>query len=203
MRVSKTLSAVVLVSLVASATTARAVDPVADGQPIDSLIATVLAKRKAVADAQRTVEQARTAQATAEAELKSAVDALNKQIADLGLGVPTPTPPADPLTAKLQAAYRADPAATKADDLLTLAELMKAAGSLADDSALTTVGQLASKVAAAAGTLAKDRLAGVRAILKIELAAAFPEDKPLTADVRAAAKATFSRLQTALTEAGK
>jgi hypothetical protein len=181
---------------------------VVDGQPIDTLIETVVSKRKAAADATK-------AAALAEVELKNAVEALNKRLTELGLNGPVvppgpgpvippgPVVPTDPLAAKLWAAYRADAGVTKAEDLATLVELMKQAGALTDDPAVTTVGQLAGRVALAAGILAKERLAGVRAVLKVELAAAFPTDGVLDPTTRAAAKAVFVKLQGALTEAGK
>ncbi len=208
MRLSKTLPA--LAALLVVLSSASAVGPpfgaTADGQPIDTLIDTVVSKRKAV-------DEASKAARAAEVELKAAVEALNKRLGELGLVSPVippgpgpvipPAPPTDPLTAKLWAAYRADSGLTKADDLATLVELMKQAATLADDATLTTVGQLAGKVAAAASLLAKDRLVGVRAVLKVELAAAFPEDGPLSPTVRAAAKSVFVKLQAALTEAGK
>ena len=206
MRVSKTLPAVVCLLVVAPWALGGPPADAADGQPIDALIDAVVTKRKAA-------EEATKAAKAAEAELKAAVEALNKRLADLGLAgpvtppgpvnPPVPIPPADPLTRKLWDAYRSDAGATKADDLATLVELMRQAQTLADDPALATVGALAGKVAAAATILAKDRLVGVRSVLKAELATAFPDDGPLTPMVRSGAKALFAKLQVALTEAGK
>lgn len=199
MRYTKAMSAMVLLSLVA--TSARASDPSA----IDKLIDQLVTQRSAVAAAVK-------AEAATLAELKDAVTALQKRLADLGLNAPpgpgpvnppVPFPPVDPLTGRLKVAYLADGGPTKAATLADLVELMKQAGTLADDPAITTVGQLAGKVATAAGVLAKDQLLAVRAILKAELAAAFPADGPLSPDTRNTAKAVFLKLQTALTEAGK
>lgn len=205
MRLPKTLPTLVLLLMVPAFARSQA----GDSAPIDALIQTVIEKRKGLEDAKK-------AAATAEAELKKAVEDLNKRLADLGLNGPVVppgpgpgpgpgpvVPPTDPLAAKLWAAYRADTSATKAEALKDFVELFRQAQTLADDPTLTTVGGLAGKVAAAAATLAKDQLPGVRAVLKVELATAFPDDGPLTATVRAGAKATFLKLQTALTEAGK
>lgn len=198
---SKAILAACLVAAPAAARDSPAI--MADGQPIDNLIETVVAKRKAAVDAAK-------AQATAEAELKAAVEALNKRLTELGLNGPVvppgpviPTPPVDPLAARLWAAYRADASATKAAALADMVELMRQAQAMSDDATITTVGALAGKVASVAASMNKDQIAGVRAILKVELATAFPSDGPLALETRAAARAVFLKLQTALTEAGK
>lgn len=211
MRYSKTLAGILAV--LSLGVPVSAADPAADGQPIDVMIETVIAKRKAAEDATKAAK-------SAEAELKAAVEALNKRLTDLGLAGPVvppvippgpvippapvvPTPPADPLAAKLWVAYRADAGPDKALYMAKLIELMQQAQALSDDPTIATVGTLAGKVESASKTLVKGQLPTVRAALVPELAAAFPEDGPLTATVRAGAKAAFARFQTALTEASK
>lgn len=208
MRVQKTLSAVVFLLVVAPLTAGPPVGSVADGPPIDKLIDEYIAARKAAEDAVKAAAAKKT-------EVLDARTALDKRMNEAGLSgpgpvvPPTPIPPADPLARKLWDAYRAEPLATKAEALADLVELMKQAQALADDQTITTVVALAGKVSAAAKTLVKDkttglnRLPAVAAIINTELSAAFASDGPLTTEARTIAKAVFSRLQTALTEAGK
>lgn len=111
-----------------------------------------------------------------------------------------PAPPVDPLVKLLQDGYDADrrAAADKKSDLLDLIELFRQAGLLAADAKVTTAGQLVSRVAEASKALGITGLVDVRRSLILELQLAFPEDVPLTAEVRAKAVAVFAKLKSAL-----
>lgn len=195
---SKTLSAVVVGLVVLSSAPA-------DGPDVGAAIDKVVAARTAEA-------AAKSLTAKAEAEFRELWVTLQKRVDDLKLTgpvvppvIPPVIPPADPLTVRLKAAYLADTGdpAKRPAALADLVELMHQAQALTDDPAVTTVAGLAGKVSTAAKTLAKDQLIGVWAILKAELAAAFPADAALTVDSRAAAKVLFTRLENSLKEAGK
>ncbi|HET6575438.1 MAG TPA: hypothetical protein VFG68_17680, partial [Fimbriiglobus sp.] len=124
---------------------------------IDQLVERYAANRK---------EQAalKAAGETILADLRAALDALNKRLAELGVGPvvppgPAPKPPApppdpaDPLTIALRAAYAADPAPAKAEQAKVLAELYLQAADLAADPAVTTAAQLMARIRSAASAL--------------------------------------------------
>lgn len=114
-----------------------------------------------------------------------------------------PAPPADPLVAKLRAAYLADPGADKAERLAERAELYAQAAKVAADESLATVGQVLETVRGASLKLAPDSLKGVRAAIAAELAAVFPDDDVLDAACRARLTAAFARVAAALRAAGE
>src|SRR5262245_44110677 len=108
--------------------------PVAAADP-DALVADVVAKRKAEADAKK-------ARLEAEDVLKAYYADLTRKLQDLSLvgpGPVNPPTPTDPLVAKLKAAYQADTSAGKADALADLIELMRQAHELAGDPAVAKV----------------------------------------------------------------
>jgi hypothetical protein len=113
---------------------------------------------------------------------------------------PEPPKPADPLVKVLQAAYDADTRdrAAKETDRLDLVELYRQAAGLALDPAVTTAAQLVTRVRDAAKALGVTGLTEVRTAIARELAAAFPEDAPLTAASRAKAAELFGRIKAAL-----
>lgn len=113
---------------------------------------------------------------------------------------PTPPEPNDPLAVELIALYAANPQSTKAADLVLLTELYRQAAVLADDPALTTLGQLAGKVSAAGQSLTRDRLPNIRKRIATEIVGVLGDDpdKPLAPDVRSAAKTLFLRIHTCL-----
>ena len=115
---------------------------------------------------------------------------------------PEPKPPADPLAAKLQAAFDAEalPREKRADALKDKIELYKQASALALDPEVTTTGQLLARVRKAADALNTDRLLLVRKVVRAELQAAMPEDVPLDAAGRKRAAELFKRVQTCLQE---
>jgi hypothetical protein len=113
---------------------------------------------------------------------------------------PDPPKPTDPLVARLQAAYTLEPGtpADKADALANKVELYKQAVKLAADPAVTTTGELVTRVRQASDALDTDRLPGVRKVVRIELQAAMPTDVPLDAATRKLAADTFTRIKAAL-----
>lgn len=122
----------------------------------------------------------------------------------VGDGPPDPGPipppkPADPLRAKLLAAYGAEAAADKAERVRDLAELYRQAARFAGTAA--TAAELRGLIRDASALMfAEDKAAppvilkGVRGVVGAELAALLPADAPLTPDQRAAAAALFRRL---------
>ena len=159
-------------------------------------------------EAQRAVEEAKRAEATAKAALQAAVEAV------LGGGVvpkppdpkpPEPKPPTDPLAQKLGAAFDADPAAAgaKREQAKDLAALYRQAAKLCADEGVGTSGELLKRVKDAAGTLVGPAaLKEVRRVVGQELAAVLPTDDALTAEQRAAAAALFGKLATILDSLG-
>jgi hypothetical protein len=113
---------------------------------------------------------------------------------------PAPVPPADPLAAKLQAAFDAEvlPKEKKAEAIKDKVELYTQAAKLALDPEVATTGQLLGRVKKAADALHTDTLPLVRKAVRAELQAAMPEDVPLTPESRAKAAAMFTRIKTAL-----
>jgi hypothetical protein len=108
--------------------------------------------------------------------------------------------PTDPLVARLQAAYTAEPGtpADKADALANKVELYRQAAKLAADPAVATTGELVTRVRQASDALGTDRLPGVRKVVRAELQAAMPTDVPLDAATRKLAADTFDRIKAAL-----
>lgn len=137
-------------------------------------------------------------------ELKRIADVVEK----LNLNGPAPVPPVpvDPLRAKLQAAYDADPApvASRKSQALDLAALYRQAAALAQDATVATAGDLLTRVRDAGKTLVgADALKGIRTVAGAELGALLPTDVPLTADQRTAAAALFAKLASTIEEVAK
>ena len=106
-----------------------------------------------------------------------------------------PDPPADPLRAKLKAAYDADASPKRQDQAKDLAALYREAAKLAADGTVATSGDLLARVRAASASLVgPDALKGVRQVAAAELVAVLPTDAPLSGDQRAAAAALFLKL---------
>jgi hypothetical protein len=117
----------------------------------------------------------------------------------LRIGEPTPPPPPpppDPLARELQALYQADTSPTKRADLGLLVELFRQAGSLANDPGVTTLSQLAERVAGAgASLLPRERLQSVRRRIGQHVAVEFgDQDATLTPSLRSKASATYQRI---------
>jgi len=122
-------------------------------------------------------------------------------------GPPDPPAPVDELVAKLQAAYKLETGATKAQDLKQLIALYLEASDFAKKSDFATAEQLFTAVAAAAAALLPDdpatgarRLGGLRKAISTDLVAVLPTDPAaaLTDEVRAQASAAFARYAKAL-----
>jgi hypothetical protein len=185
-----------LLALIAlSAAPSPAADPT-----IDQLVEKFAANRKAQ-------EEARRAGEAILAELRGAIDALNRKLADLGVNPvvppgpgPKPPDPADPLAAAVRAAYAADPAATKAEQSRTLAELYRQAADLTGDAAVTTAAQLMSRIRSAGAALRIDGLEAVRKLIAAECAAQLGTDldAAMTAEVRLRARVLFLRVHEVL-----
>lgn len=114
---------------------------------------------------------------------------------------PGPGPqPKDPLREKLTAAFPASPTPADRESAKKLASLYRLAAKLpekraGDGYAVTTVGQLAEQVRAAAADLTDDGLPAVRQVVAAELAALLgTEDADLTPARRKAAAALFADL---------
>jgi hypothetical protein len=144
------------------------------------------------------------------AELKRQRELLEK----LGLDGPVPKPPtpvpppapADPLKARLKAAFDADMAAPDArrSQALDLAALYRQVAKLAQDKTVLTSGDLLARKKAAAATLVgADALKTVRAAVGAELGAIMPTDAPLTDGQRAATAAVLTKIATALEDIAK
>ena len=119
---------------------------------------------------------------------------------------PRPEPPADPLLAKLKAAYLADPApaGVKAEALKNRVALYAAATATAADESLLTVGAVLETIGAASVKLDPDHLRGVRAVLRDELAAVFGDaDELLDPATRKRLADTFARLAGLLRAVGQ
>ena len=131
---------------------------------------------------------------------------------EVKLGEPEPAPPPKPVvppvpvvpdafTAKLQAAYSADPAAglIKAEALKDIVALYQQAGPFAADATVTTTADLLARLKQAATTLLPAGvLTGVRAAIGAELALLFPANVPLTLESRKTAADAFGRIVAAL-----
>ena len=116
---------------------------------------------------------------------------------------PGPAPPADPLKARLKAAYDTDPLVIdkRREQAKDLAALYRQAAKLAADPTVATSGDLLQRVKAAAGTLVgADSLKAVRTVAGVELAAVLPTDAALADDQRSAAAALFAKLAATLDE---
>lgn len=112
-------------------------------------------------------------------------------------GPVVPPKPADPLAARLKAAYDADPAPAdkRKDHAKDLAELYRQAADLAGKADVATSGDLLQRVRAASGMLVgPDALKGVRAEVAKELAVILPADAALADDQRKAAAELFRKL---------
>lgn len=119
---------------------------------------------------------------------------------------PAPPPaPADPLTADFRRLLAADPAADKIGHLAQLAAVYREAVKYAANADVTTAGELAARIRAAANSLLPaDALTAVRKRVAEEITKALSDDgdKPLDADARAQAAKLFARIATSL-EAAK
>lgn len=192
-----------LLALLALLALIAAPSPAAD-PTIDQLVEKFAANRKAQ-------EEARRAGEAILAELRGAIDALNRKLADLGVSPvappgpgPKPPDPADPLAAAIKAAYAADPGPTKARDAAVLAELYKQAADLAGDPAVTTTRQLMSRILAAAKVLKvggdDGPLIAVRRLIAAECGAQLGalSDDPMPPATRDAAGVLFARIHLTL-----
>lgn len=115
----------------------------------------------------------------------------------VGDAPPGPKPgPADPLRAKLKTAFDADTGADKGESVKLLVELYKQlCDKVCPDATITTVGELLARSRDASAALLKpEQLAGVRRVVRDELAAIFPADGELTADQRKRTGDLFKRL---------
>lgn len=116
---------------------------------------------------------------------------------------PAPVVPPDPLAVAIRAAYLADPDPEKATRLAERVELYAQAARLAASTDLATVAEVLGKVKEAGASLSGDALLGVRKLASAELAALFPGDSPLDADLRAKLAAAFARVGAALRAAAQ
>ena len=142
------------------------------------------------------------------AELKKLLDALNKELADLGLVGPKPPDPvkpptpADPLAAALKAAYVADPAPGKGEALKELVELYKQAALMVADPAVKSTAELMTRVRQAATVLPLlkgESLLPMRKLIAVECGAlGEPTTDAMTAEKRLQAVALFQRIHSAL-----
>lgn len=115
---------------------------------------------------------------------------------------PPPAPVVSELGRKFQVAYALDTrdAAAKASDLADLVELYRQAVELAVDPAVTSTGQLVTRVRDAAKALGITGVADLRRAISAELVAAMPADETLTADLRKTAAGAFAKILSALKE---
>lgn len=113
---------------------------------------------------------------------------------------PTPPPnPADPLVAKVKAAFDASTEADKDETRKDLLAFFKVAQKLSGDSTVATVADLSERVASASDLMVgPGKLATVRALFATELQTAFPDGGDLDATKRAAVVKLFQRFSTSL-----
>lgn len=117
-------------------------------------------------------------------------------------------PPADPMLAKIKAAWDADPLQLdlRRKGAESLVAVYTQAAKVIEDPAIASIGQHSTQVKAVADQLFKDdgialdSLAGVRKVLADELKAAFPAGPPtsLTADVRKLIDSIYARAARAI-----
>lgn len=156
---------------------------------IEQLVQRITDLRKQQAELKK---QEDAAGAELKAELKRLQDLLDALNID-----PRPPKPADPLRAKLKAAYDADPAdaAKKREQAKDLAALYREAAKLTLDMAVPTSGELLARVKDAAGRMiGPNALVGCRKVKAAELGALLPTDEPLTDAQRKAVAALFGKL---------
>ncbi|MFM8273720.1 MAG: hypothetical protein ACKODX_15525 [Gemmata sp.] len=185
-------SAALLSLLALLAAPARAQEP---RPSVEQLVAKLTEVRKQQADLKK-LEDATTAELRSELKrLQELVDKLNLP----DVRPPGPPEPADPLRAKLRAAFDADADPKKRDHARDLAALYRQAAGLCADAGVGTAGDLLSRVKAAATTLVgADALRECRRVVAGELGALLPTDDALTAEQRKAAAALFAKLATIL-----
>lgn len=113
---------------------------------------------------------------------------------------PTPPPnPADPLVAKVKAAFDANTEADKDETRKDLLAFFKVAQKLSGDPTVATVADLSERVASASDLMVgPGKLAAVRALFAAELQTAFPDGGDLDATKRAAVVKLFQRFSTSL-----
>lgn len=113
---------------------------------------------------------------------------------------PKPPGPADPLKARLKAAYDSDAGADKAEGVKLLVELYKQlAERVCPDASIATVGELLGRCRDASAALLKaEQLVGVRRVTAGELGLLFPADGPLSDDQRKKSAELFRRLAATL-----
>lgn len=113
---------------------------------------------------------------------------------------PTPPPnPADPLVAKVKAAFDASTEADKDETRKDLLAFFKVAQKLSSDPTVATVADLSERVASASDLMVgPGKLATVRALFAAELQTAFPDGGDLDATKRAAVVKLFQRFSTSL-----
>lgn len=113
---------------------------------------------------------------------------------------PPPRPdPTDPLAKDLVALYAADASPTKTADAKQLAALYREAVKFAASTDVGTIGELATRVRTAGGTLVPaTSLVPLRKRIAEELGRSFAIDGPLTSESRLAAAAVFGRIAAAL-----
>lgn len=117
---------------------------------------------------------------------------------------PDPAPPTDPLAKELQALFRADTGAGKAQHLVALTALYRQAPAALDKAA--TAGDLLRILRdASTSLLPPDALKPLRQRLAQELGANLPSkpDTPLDLTSKTKARELFTRIASALVEAGK
>lgn len=114
---------------------------------------------------------------------------------------PIPVPPNDPLKKDLQDLYTADQGPKKAESLVALAALYRAAIAYAADPEILTADKLAELVRSAVRSkLATSDLPSIRVRIATEVANSLPGDTgaQMTPEVRAKAAAVYTRIATAL-----
>jgi hypothetical protein len=204
MRVLPSLASLVLLSVVHA--TAAGQPP-----PVDSLLEKLDGVQKQRAELSKQADDLTKEIRSRLRSMASKLEELTGQVVNPPSPVTPPGPapvPADPFRKKIADAFSLDPGqpSQKKADAVQLAALYSVAvdQKLADDPALTTVGQLIARVRSAGQTLAADRLAGVRKVIGDEMAAVLKDPSlELTPDKRKAASELFARIETALDEVAK
>ncbi len=113
------------------------------------------------------------------------------------VGEPVVPAPADPFTRDLKKLFQDDASTDKAKHVAQLAALYREAIAYAEKADVTTAGDLAARIRAAASTLIPaESLVGLRKRIAEEIAKELPldGDKPLDAPTRAKAAKLFERL---------
>lgn len=182
---------------------------------VDDQLTKLAAVKKQKADLLKQVAELDKTAAALVLEIQDQLRQLGRRLEEIN-GTPLPpgptppgpvNPPADPLKARIRAAYDADPGspADKRQWAIELSGYYSAAveSKLADDRTITTAGQLIERIRKTT-TLDRTKLTGARTVAAQEIAAVLGTiDTPLDDAKRKAVTTLFQRIESAFDEVTK